>query len=103
MERRGGRRSTTWKKGENPVKKKGQISRATKMKQAMGLENWEGLVQYIEGRGATKLVQEMQKLKGRDFVNAVSALAEYIKPKLSRVDAKVKGSIDFTNATVKFK
>ena len=91
---RGGRRSSTWKPGENPVKQKGQKHRKTKLKEALGLENWAGVQKYIEGEGATKLVQEMMKLKGRNFVIAYQAMTEFVKPKLARQE--VKAEIDET-------
>jgi hypothetical protein len=91
---RGGRRSTTWKKGENPVKKKGTKHTRTKIKEAIGLQNWEGLKKYIEESGSAKLMQEMNKLTGKDFVTAYSSLLEFVKPKLARVESKIEGELD---------
>lgn len=86
----GGKRSTTWKPGENPVKKKGQRHRSTKLKEAIGLKNWEGFKAYLENEGATKLIEEMQKLKGKDFVIAFQSMTEFVKPKLARQEVKAE-------------
>lgn len=93
----GGKRSTTWKPGENPVKKKGQRHRSTKLREAIGLKNWEGFKAYLENEGATKLIEEMQKLKGKDFVIAFQSMTEFVKPKLARQE--VKAEIDTTLTT----
>lgn len=90
----GGKRSTTWKPGTNPTRKKGSKARKTQVKEALGLKNWAGFKDYIENEGATKLIQEMKKLKGKDFVIAFQAMTEFVKPKLARQE--VKAEIDTT-------
>jgi hypothetical protein len=84
MAGKGGIRSTSWKKGENPKRKEGQKSKTTLLKESMGLSNWDRLASFIKNEGAEKLVDELSTLKGRDFINAYSGLAEYVKPKLQR-------------------
>lgn len=66
-------------------------NKKTILKEAVGLKNWEGLKTYIETEGATKLIREMQKLKGRDFVIALNGLAEFVKPKLARTEVSGPG------------
>jgi hypothetical protein len=99
---RGGRTSGTWKKGQNPIKRKGQIHKKTKLKNSIGLQNWEGLKEFIEKDGATKLIEEIKKLTGRNYVNAMAALTEFVKPKLSRVDANVKANINISELPINF-
>jgi hypothetical protein len=84
MAGKGGKRSTTWKKGENPTRQPGQKSKSTLLKESLGLANWDKLTSYIENEGSEKLVDEMDKLSGKDFINAYSSLAEFVKPKLNR-------------------
>lgn len=83
---RGGKRSTAWKPGESPVKPKGMKNKKTRLKEKLGLQNWEGLVTYIETEGATKLIDEMKKLSGKDYVTAMNGLSEFVKPKLARTE-----------------
>lgn len=56
----------------------------TKIKEALGLTGWERLCNYILTEGAEKYVEEMMKLKGKDFHIAYNSLTEYVKPKLNR-------------------
>jgi len=88
---RGGRRSTAWKPGENPIMKKGTKHKKTRLKEKLGLQNWEGLVTYIETEGATKLVEELKKLKAKDYVTAMNGLSEFVKPKLARTEVSGPG------------
>jgi hypothetical protein len=105
MAGKGGTRSTTWKMGEQPVKKKGAKAKRTLIKEAIGLKNWEGFKSYLENEGATKLVEEMGKLKGRDYVMAFQAMTEFVKPKLARQEVKTEhsGTIALTDRPVIFK
>lgn len=105
MAGRGGKRSTTWPKGQkSPTHRpKGAKGKKTIIKEALGLKGWDSLKQFVEGDGAEKMVREMKKLKGKSYVYAMQAIAEFVKPKLSRVDAKVKGDIDLKTLPVKFK
>lgn len=99
---RGGKTAGSWKPGENPVKKKGQKHRSTKIKEALGLQNWEGLKQYIETEGSTRLIEEMKKLNKKDFVFAMRVMTEFFKPKLRSIDAKIKADINLSDQPIKF-
>lgn len=101
---RGGKTSATWPKGKKPpVKKpKGRKNNRTLVKEAIGLQNWEGLKTFLQTEGSTKMIAEIQKLKGKDYINATTALLEYVKPKLTRVDGKIKTDVDLTNAKITF-
>lgn len=85
MAGRGGKTSTTWKKGQNPTMPKGTKQKKTVLKESIGLKNWDQLKSFIEKEGAEKLVTEISKLNGKDYVIAYGMLAEYVKPKLNRV------------------
>lgn len=81
---KGGVRSTSFKKGSAPVKAKGTKHKKTRLKEAIGLKNWDTLTSFIETDGAGKLVTEMKKLTGKNYVVAYGMLAEFVKPKLAR-------------------
>lgn len=99
MDRRGGKRSTTWTADNHPTMKKGAKHKRTVVKESIGLKNWEGLKQYIETEGAEKLVDELKKLNGRDYVIAFQSMTEFVKPKLARQE--VKAEIDTTISSKK--
>jgi hypothetical protein len=81
---RGGKRSTSFTSETAPKGRGASKHRVTKIKEAIGLSGWERLCEYIKNEGADKLVVEMAKLSGKDYINALSTLAEYVKPKLQR-------------------
>lgn len=43
--------------------------------------------------GMERFQEELEKLSGKDYVYAYLTLFEYVKPKLSRLDATVTGNI----------
>ncbi len=84
-------KGTPFKKG-NSGKPKGAKNRSTRIKEAVGVENWEQLKEYVESKGVQKCIQELQKQKGGRFIYAFLALTEFVKPKLTRM--KVEGDKD---------
>lgn len=85
---RGGKRTTTWKKGEKPpVKKpKGAKNKRTLLKEAIGLKNWDELKTFVETNGVEKCIKELGKMKAGAYVYAFLALTEFVKPKLARTE-----------------
>lgn len=85
--------------------RKGVKQNKTKVKEAAGLDGWASLERYLLNKGAKKLVESIDQLKPKDFVIAYQALAEFVKPKLSRreltgeVDQKITFNITKTYAT----
>jgi len=47
---------------------------------------WEVFSEYCLNGGLEKLEKELNKLKGKDYVNAYFQLLEYHKPKLARTE-----------------
>lgn len=82
----GGKRSTSWGPGTNPIKPKGQLTKKTKLAQAAGVESWNDLKGWIEGPGIKKYVEEVQKLKGTQFTQELRNIAEFVRPKLARTE-----------------
>lgn len=101
---RGGKTSGTWPKGKKPPVKrpKGSLNKKTILKRSVGLENWDGLKTFLETKGSTKLIKEIQKLNGKDYVNAVHGMMEYVKPKLTRIDGKLNANINLKDEEVVF-
>lgn len=102
---RGGKTTGTWPKGKKPPVKrpKGSKNKKTLVKEAIGLKNWDTLKAYLETDGSGKMLDAMKKMNDRDFKYAFISLMDFVKPKLTRVDAKVKNDIDLTGAVIKFK
>lgn len=96
MAGKGGRTSTTWKKGQNPVKKPGQKHKRTILKESLGFNNWDRLVSFVNHEGAEKLVDEIMNLKGKDFVFAMAQITEFVKPKLQRTTVEGNPQKPFT-------
>jgi hypothetical protein len=69
----------------NPGKPKGAIREDTKKLK-------EFLV-FIADNGKEKMWDEMQKLKGQQFVYAYLTMLEYVQPKLSRADLNQSGEV----------
>ena len=99
------RTPATWPKGQKPPvqKPKGAKAKKTLLKESLGLSGWSRLKSFVENEGADKLVEEMSKLKGKDYTTALAAFTEYVKPKLTRTDLEVSGGITETVVTIKGK
>lgn len=82
----------TWNDNNPPPRKqKGMVSSKTKVKRSLGIDKlvdgpsaWRAVDMYTSGNGAVKLIREMNKLKGKAYVQAWQAVTEYFKPKLQR-------------------
>jgi hypothetical protein len=86
----------SFKKGERPTgRAKGTRNKKTLLKESMHVKTWSDLSGYIEGRGLSLAVAELEHLRGKDFVTAYNGLTEYVKPKLARAEilAKVETNI----------
>jgi hypothetical protein len=102
-----GRTSATWKKGEKPPVKrpKGSKNKRTLVKESIGLQDWEGLEQFIKKEGATKFIKEMKKLTGKSYTIAFNAISEFVKPKLARTElkAEIDANVKLSERPVVFK
>lgn len=67
--------------GNPKGKPKGTKSKKTKQ--------WEDLSGHLLGKGADKFITELDKLKGKDYVDAYTKTMEYFKPKLSRTQGMI--------------
>lgn len=78
------RSSTSFTKETAPKGKGGSKHTKTKIKEKLGLTGWDRLCLFIVTDGADKLQEEMLKLEGKDYVNSLGSLVEFVKPKLNR-------------------
>lgn len=77
--------STSFTKHTAPKGKGAAKHIKTRIKEAIGLDSWQNLCEFVKADGAKKLKDEMNKLKGKDYVIAYTTLLEFVKPKLQRV------------------
>jgi hypothetical protein len=75
---------------------KGSVNKTTVQQK----ERAEKLMQLLETK---YLATDIKKLSPAQRMQLYIATMEYVAPKLSRVDAKIKGNVDLTNAVIKFK
>lgn len=99
---------TSFKKGEKRVvKTKGVKHKKTLLKESIGLKNWEQLASFVKNEGSEKLVEELVKLTRANYVYAWQAVAEFVKPKLTRVEYKEdpagKIPFDFSSLPIELK
>ena len=74
----------TWGPGTNPTRKKGQVSKKTIVKKAIGIDNWNELSGWIETHGIKRYIEELNKLKGANYLYGMSLITDFVKPKLAR-------------------
>lgn len=74
------RGNPNWGKGH---KKVGGKAKGSKNKSTLILNTFAQTI--VEG-GMEKFRDELEKLKGRDYVNAFTTFFEYVKPKLARTE-----------------
>ena len=76
--------STSFTPATAPKGKGGCKHKKTILKESIGLDGWENLCNFLKGEGSDKLKVEINKLKGKDYVLAITQLVEFVKPKLQR-------------------
>lgn len=89
--------STSFKKGA-PGKPKGAKNESTLIKEKVGLTSWDTMCNMIVNEGIDKYMEELFKLKGKDFIFGYTALIEYVKPKLNRTT--LDGGLNLTHTTI---
>jgi hypothetical protein len=57
-------------------------------------EQWETFAEYCLNGGLERFQKELNSLKGKQYVDAFTALLEYHKPKLARSDVNHSGKVD---------
>lgn len=80
-------------KFEDGHKKRGGRKKGTPNKKQ---EQWKMFSEYCLSSGLEKFEEELNKLKGKDFVNAFTNLLEFHKPKLSRGELDNSGNVEIT-------
>lgn len=59
-------------------------------------KQWEYFAEYCVEEGCERFSQELNSLKGKEYVQAFLNLMEFFKPKLSRVDGNVTSTTHYT-------
>ena len=69
-------------------KEASQLGQKSSRKGIQGKKNlqWDIFAQWCLEGGLEKFQKEMNKLKGKDFINAYTQLLEYHKPKQARIE-----------------
>ena len=75
------RTSTSFTPATAPKGKGGSKHRTTQIKEAVGLINFQSLIDFVDGEGAARFLEELKALEGRDFIAAYLKLMEFVKPK----------------------
>ena len=75
------RNSTSFTPATAPKGKGGSKHHLTKIKEAVGLANFQTLIDFVDGEGAGRFLRELEALEGRDYVAAYLKLLEFVKPK----------------------
>lgn len=101
MAGKGGKRSTSFTSATASIKKSRKHNK-TKIKEAIGLDGWESLCDFIQKDGAVKYIQTLKTLKGKEFAIAYNAMAEYVKPKLQRATIDLKANISLSDQPITF-
>lgn len=70
-----------------------------KNKHTLLLENF---AQTITENGMVRFQEELDKLTGKDYINAYMALFDFVKPKLSRVEVKDETPKDYRPQIIMF-
>ena len=87
MAKNGKIRSTSFSKDRQPSNEAKKVKKGkTILKEAIGLQSWEAVQEYLVGKGAEKFITEIQAMEGKEFtINYLQAM-EYFKPKLARTE-----------------
>lgn len=88
---------SAFKKGH---KKLGGKTKGTPNKRT---QQWGLFSEYCLNSGLKKFEEEMNKLKGKDFIYAFINLLEFHKPKLARVDNHNTGSVTVVTKVIHHK
>lgn len=77
-----------------PRSAKAVKKKKTRLKEAVGLESWESIQDYLLTKGAKKFITSINKLQEKSFVFSYLQAMEYFKPKLSRTELTGKEGED---------
>lgn len=61
---------------------------------ALKARQWLGLRDYLLGDALDKLIKTMDKLEGKDYINAYTVLIKYFKPQLQSTSVQSEGTIN---------
>jgi hypothetical protein len=73
----------------NSGKPKGAKNKRTVLKENIGIDNWQSLEHYLNSNGLDRLINELNTLTGKDFIQCYTKLLEYFKPKQRALNANI--------------
>jgi hypothetical protein len=65
------------------------------------VQEWEALGEAITGELTGKLKEELEKLEGKDYINALASILQYFKPKMAATT--IDGKVEIPNVVVEIK
>lgn len=87
MAQNGRKRKNQFSQVDQPPNEAKRVpKRATRIKEAIGLDSWDNLQAYLTGEGVEKFIRELHAMDGKDFSINYLAAVEYFKPKLARTE-----------------
>ena len=85
---------TPFTKDRQPPKESKRVKkRHTRLKEAIGLDSWDSLQNYLTTNGVDKFISTLHSMKGRNFTFAYLQAIEFFKPKLARTEVKHSGEL----------
>jgi N-methylhydantoinase B/oxoprolinase/acetone carboxylase alpha subunit len=79
-----------------PASAKRVKKKKTRIIEAVGLDSWESIQDYLLTKGAKKFIDSINKLQDKSYVFSYLQAMEYFKPKLSRAEVTGKDGQDLT-------
>lgn len=85
----------------NPGRPKGAKGKKTETLEAVGLDTWRSIQEFITTEGAEKWIEEIRQLDGKEYIQAYTTMLEYFKPKLARTEVQAEVKAETKDATYK--
>ena len=82
-----------------PFKKNNKLGGRTPGAKSNKTKQWEELSKFILDAGSEKLIAELMKLEGKEYVQAFSSLLGYFKPRLKHIEST--GELEVSQPIIK--
>ena len=81
------KRGKPFTKNRQPPNKSKQVKKKkTILREAVGLESWDSLKNYLLTKGVKKFIDTLDKLTGKSYTTAYLSSLEFVKAKISRTE-----------------
>lgn len=68
-------------------RKEGTTTKKTEILKSLGFGEWKELITWVENRGVTRFIGEMEALEGKDYIIAYLGILPYVKGKKANVES----------------